>query len=83
MSTFQRFGLAKNTQEEVESKEEEFFHVKNDADFLVVRDELHVKTTPNADVKEEYVLGESITQHEKSESHGEHVLVVEDTQILK
>ena len=52
----------------VESKEEEVVHVKNDVDLLVVRDELHVETTPNFDVKEEHILGESIAQYEKSKS---------------
>ena len=42
MSTLQRLGLAKNTHEEVESKEGEVVLVKNDINFLVVGDELHV-----------------------------------------
>ena len=39
MSALQRFGLAKGTKDEVESKDEEVVHAKKDVDLCVVRDE--------------------------------------------
>ena len=83
ISTLQSFVLVEDTQAEEESVNEEVVLVNNDVDLLVVRDELHIETTPNFDVKQEHILGESIAQYEKSKSHGEHVLVIEDTQILE